>query len=132
MAIRSRIFPPPIPSYMIVSANTGKGQTLFLVDANAAGISRHRLTMLDTRNAARIAQGLFETTIDYLKQRGRTRPRRSPHCSPPPSLRLTDLPRSPIVGTWSRIAHKSSYAREGGGVHGNTFGVPSSRGPNSS
>lgn len=95
---------------LIVSASTGKGQTLFLVDANAAGVSRHRLAMIDTRNAARIvldnvkvgadavlgtldggselldqildrgrvalcaemlgiAQWLFDTTIDYLKQR---------------------------------------------------------------
>ncbi|SMB25068.1 Acyl-CoA dehydrogenase domain-containing protein [Sterolibacterium denitrificans] len=95
---------------LIVSADTGKGQTLFLVDAQAQGISRHPLTMIDTRNAARIvldnvqvdadavlgsqdeglelldqildrgrialcaemlgiAQWLFDTTIDYLKQR---------------------------------------------------------------
>lgn len=95
---------------LIVSAQTEKGQTLFLVDAKAAGVSRHRLSMIDTRNAARvvfenvqvaadavlgsvdggaelldqildrgrialcaemlgIAQWLFDTTIDYLKQR---------------------------------------------------------------
>ena len=95
---------------LIVSANTGKGQTLFLVDAKAAGVTRHRLSMIDTRNAARIelanvqvqadavlgtpdegldlldqildrgrvalcaemlgiAQWLFDTTIEYLKQR---------------------------------------------------------------
>ncbi|MBV2233991.1 MAG: acyl-CoA dehydrogenase, partial [Sterolibacterium sp.] len=95
---------------LIVSAKTDKGQTLFLVDAQAAGISRHRLSMIDTRNAARIvfdhvqvtddavlgsvdegaelldqildrgrialcaemlgiAQWLFDTTVEYLKQR---------------------------------------------------------------
>ncbi len=95
---------------LIVSARTDKGQTLFLVDAKAAGITRHRLSMIDTRNAARIvfsnvqvaedavlgtvnegldlleqildrgrvalcaemlgiAQWLFDTTVDYLKQR---------------------------------------------------------------
>ena len=95
---------------LIVSAKTEKGQTLFLLDAQAAGLSRHRLSMIDTRNAARIvfenvqvaadavlgsvdngaelldqildrgrialcaemlgiAQWLFDTTVEYLKQR---------------------------------------------------------------
>ena len=95
---------------LIVSAKTAKGITLFLVDAKAAGVTRHRLSMIDTRNAARIvladvqvgadavlgsvdegadlldqildrgrvalcaemlgiAQWLFDTTIEYLKQR---------------------------------------------------------------
>lgn len=95
---------------LIVSARTENGQTLFLVDAQAQGITRHRLSMIDTRNAARIvlenvqvkadavlgnvdggsdlldqildrgrvalcaemlgiAQWLFDTTIEYLKQR---------------------------------------------------------------
>ena len=98
---------------LIVSAKidaADAGPTLFLVDATAPGVTRHRLAMIDTRNAARIvlanvqvkedailgkpgegnelleqildrgrvalcaemlgiAQWLFDTTIDYLKQR---------------------------------------------------------------
>ncbi len=95
---------------LIVSAKTEAGLTLFLVDAQAAGVTRQRQAMIDTRNAARIvfenvqvsadavlgtpgegadlleqildrgrvalcaemlgiAQWLFDTTIDYLKQR---------------------------------------------------------------
>jgi acyl-CoA dehydrogenase len=95
---------------LIVVANTDAGTTLFLVDANAPGVERHRLFMVDTRNAARIvlknvavgadavlgkpgegnelleqildrgrvalcaemlgiAQWLFDTTVEYLKQR---------------------------------------------------------------
>ncbi len=95
---------------LIVSATTEAGPALFLVDANAQGVTRHRLSMIDTRNAARIvfnnvqvkedavlgkpgegselleqildrgrvalcaemlgiAQWLFDTTIEYLKQR---------------------------------------------------------------
>ncbi|HQW19054.1 MAG TPA: acyl-CoA dehydrogenase family protein [Rhodocyclaceae bacterium] len=95
---------------LIVSATSEAGPTLFIVDAKAAGVTRHRLAMIDTRNAARIvfknvqvsadavlgqpgngneileqvldrgrialcaemlgiAQWLFDTTIDYLKQR---------------------------------------------------------------
>jgi alkylation response protein AidB-like acyl-CoA dehydrogenase len=44
-----------IADTLIVSARTARGITLFLVPADAAGLSRTRLTMVDSRNAANIS-----------------------------------------------------------------------------
>lgn len=51
---------------LIVSANCEAGSILLLVDAKAAGVERHRLSMIDTRNAARIVFKNVQVAADAV------------------------------------------------------------------